>query len=134
VEVVGRAWFELGNQVQTEVTGLNGLGVHEETPTPDIFGQLHQSNKDVLKQSCAEPSSFVVDLHAKAGQEGHRLGITAGALAKPLRCVRQLNLGHTPGVVGDDLGAALLGDYEYPGGAGCGCLAGIAAKPLGLLG
>jgi hypothetical protein len=36
VEVVGRAWLEVGHQVQVKVASLFGLRVDQEPPAPDV--------------------------------------------------------------------------------------------------
>ena len=62
----------------------------------------------IRSKSCA----FVVDVHAESSEQSYRLGIAAGALAYPAGDRLGVQLGHTPGVIGDDSVAVVLGDDE----------------------
>jgi|SRR5271165_1961017 len=106
--------------MSVEIAGLGGLGVHEETTTADVVGQLQEPSEDVLKQPRTKSAPLVVDVHAEAGKKGHWLGVAAGASANSLRSLRNVDLRHAPGVVRDDLGAVLFANDEDPRRPGTG--------------
>lgn len=120
VEGVGGGWFEFGDEVEVEVSGVGGFGVDEQASTADGGAEFGCSSGDVLDEAGAEAVSFVVGVDAAADEEGYGLGVAAGAFAEAGRGVAGGDGGHGPGVVGHDVvGLVGGGDDEDFGGA-CG--------------
>lgn len=120
MKLVCRASLEFGDEMEVEVAGLLGLGVDEQAPAADLVGQLDQAGEDVSEQPSAQPSKFVVHIHSDTGQENDRREIAPCSLAQPIGSVSRVDLGHAPGVEGEDPVIPVLGDHVDPcGPTGC---------------
>lgn len=133
VQRVSRTGLELRYQMKVEVSGLLGFGVDQETSAADPVRQLHKSGEDVLQEPGSEPVTFVIDMDPKAGEQGYELWIAPCAFSEPGGSGDEVDLCHTPGVVGDHLVAAMFGHYEDTGRTGPSGLSDVASQPLGLL-
>jgi hypothetical protein len=125
VQVVGGAWLELGDQMEVEISGVARFGMDEEASTADVRRQVEQSSEDVLKKSDTEPATLMVDVDAESSEQCYRLGIATGALKETPRCCYGMDLGHAPGVVGDNPRVVLFGHNEDAGCSGVCRLSGI---------
>jgi hypothetical protein len=132
VQVVGRARLELGDQMKIKVAGLARFGVDEQSSTANVGGQVEKSSEDVLEKPDAEPATLVVDIGPESGEQRNGLGIATGTMKETLRCCNGTDLGHAPGVVGDDPRALLLSHDEDTGRSRVCRLAGITLQPLSL--
>lgn len=65
MEGIRRAQFELGDEVEVEVSSLGGLGVYEQATAADVVGQLHEAGKHILEQACSQTSTFMVGVDAQ---------------------------------------------------------------------
>ena len=130
---VSGARLELGYEILIEVSGLCRVGVDKQSPTSNWVAHVGDAVHDILQETCSESASFVCLVHAKASEKRHRLGIPRGSLAKPRGRGLYPNLGHRPGVVGDDLQALGLGDDEHLRRTRATCLKSVASQPDRLL-
>ena len=118
--------------MEVEAAGLARFGVNEQSSTANIGGQVEQSSEDILEKPDAEPATLVVDIDPEPGEQRNGLGIATGTLKETLRCCNGTDLGHAPGVVGDDSCALLFGHDEDAGRSRAFRLAGITLQPLSL--
>ncbi|MEB3979963.1 hypothetical protein OQ968_01645 [Mycobacterium sp. 663a-19] len=118
VKVVGGTGLELGYEMNVEPAGLGGFGMHEQASTANVIRECGEPSEDVLEQSDSQSRALMLDVHAESSQQCHRLGIAAGALARPAGKRLRVELGHAPGVVSNDAAAAVLRDAEDSRGAG----------------
>jgi hypothetical protein len=112
VKFVSGAWLELGYEMLVEVAGVGGFGVDEQASATNVVREFGEPSEDVLEHAGCKAAALVVDVHAESSEEGYRLGIAAGTLARPTGGGVRVELGHAPGVIGDDSVAVVLGDDE----------------------
>jgi hypothetical protein len=127
VKFVGGARLELGYEMNVEVAGVGGFSVDEQASTTNAVGEFSEPSEDVLEHPGSKTRTFVVDVHAESSEQSYRLGIAAGALTYPAGDGLGVQLGHTPGVIGDDSVAVVLGDDEDSRRADRGGLPGVPA-------
>lgn len=120
VKWVGGAGLELRYEMNVKVAGFGGFGVYKETSTADVVREFNQAGEDVLKHSGSKSCTFVVDVYAESSEQGYWLGVAAGPLEHPGGNRIYVQLGHTPGVIGDDPIVLVLGDDEDSRRAGRG--------------
>lgn len=133
VHIVGRARLEVGYEVEVEGPSLFGLGVHEQAATTDVLRELDKPDEEVLQQGRPQSPALVIHIDAQPGEDGDRLGIAASSFAEALRRGLGVNLGHAPGVVGNNSVTAAFSDDEDPRASDAGRLARVTTQPLGLL-
>lgn len=75
MEGVGGGWLERWDEMEIEVSGLGGPGMHEQTSAPDLPPELSSPGDHILQESCAEPVSLVVDRDPGAAEQSHGLGV-----------------------------------------------------------
>ena len=112
VKFVGRTGLELGYEMNVKVAGVGGFSVDEQASTTDAVAEFSEPSEDVLEHASCKAGALVVDVHAESSEEGNRLGIAAGTFAHPTGGGVRVELGHAPGVIGDDSVAVVLGDDE----------------------
>jgi hypothetical protein len=109
VKWVGGAGLELGYEMTAEVAGFGGFGVHQDASTADVVGEVNQA-KDILEHSGPESCTFVVGVHTESSEQAYWLRIAPST--HPAGDRLRVQLGHTPGVIGDDSMVLVLGDDE----------------------
>ncbi len=120
MKFVGRTWLELGYEMSVEIAGVSGFGVDEQASATNVVREFGEPGEDVLQHAGRKARALVVDVHAEPSEEGYRLGIATGTLARPTRGDVRVELGHAPGVIGDDSLAVVLGDDKDSRRTDCG--------------
>jgi hypothetical protein len=56
---------EVGEQVQVAVTGIVGIGVHEQGSAADLVGHREEAQQDVLEQAGTQAAALVSAVDAQ---------------------------------------------------------------------
>jgi len=107
--------------------------MNQQPSTPDLFPQRQGPDEYVLEQACADSSAFVADVDTETGQQRNWLRVAASALSQPNRRIINVDLSHAPAVIPNYFILCWLGDYKHLGRTHRHRLAGMMAKPFGLL-
>lgn len=113
MQFVGWAALELGYEMNVEVAGFGGFGVDEQASTADVLRESDEAGKNILEHSGSKPCTLVIDVDAESSKQSYGLGVAASAFTYPIGGRLRVQLGHTPGVIGDDpVVVGQLGDDE----------------------
>jgi hypothetical protein len=113
VKFVGWAWLELGYEMNVEAAGFGGFGVYEQASTADVLRESDEPGKNVLEHSGSKPCALVIDVYTESSEQSYGLGVAPSAFVHPIGSRLRVQLGHTPGVIGDDsVVVGQLGDDE----------------------
>ena len=85
---VGRTGVELC-QTQAEVPRDVAFAVDEQGANPDYLGRRSHPAQGIDSKGTTQASTLAGQIHAKTGEDHHRLVVAARALRQPLRSGRR---------------------------------------------
>lgn len=121
-------WRGLETEAPIKRIGLGIDGVGKQRPDARLIGNTDRTHDGVLQQTKTQPTSLVVRVHRKPGQNDQWNRILPHAASNPLRRFQRVDLTYGQTVVPSD--AILLTDYERACRAAGLRLASMMEQPL----